>query len=82
MKRELYSLSKQSSLERKPRRKSGNQKAVNEHDKLPWGWSMLQGKKKKTPKNTKKHNKHMLQHMLIETASYPSADKSMINDPK
>lgn len=39
-------------------------------------------KKQKTPKNTKKHNKHMLQHMLIETASYPSADKSMINDPK
>lgn len=78
MERELYNLSKQSSLERKPRRKSGNQKAVNEHDKLPWGWSVLQGRGKKTPKNTT----NTLQHMLIETASYPSADKSMINDSK
>lgn len=74
MEGELNNLSKQFIRETKPNRESGDQKAGNEHNKLSWGWCMLQGREKK--------KKKVFQHMLIKTASYPSVDKPLTTDSK
>lgn len=50
---------------------SGDQKAVNEHDKLARGQCKL-GEGKKI----------VFQHMLMKTAPYPSVDQPLATDSK